>query len=65
VKHDKLLLAGAKFYARASALRAVHGVIPERNAEADEAVWKRTRVDVREGCIAMVSGILAACEVKP
>jgi hypothetical protein len=65
MKHDKPLLAGAKFYARASAFRAVHGVIPERNTEADEANWNRTRVDVRDGCIDMVRGILAACEVKP
>ena len=59
------LMAGAKFYARASAVRAVQGRIPERNAEADEANWQRTRADIRSDCIAMVRGILAACEVKP
>jgi hypothetical protein len=63
MKHGEIL-AGAKFYARAAAFRAVHGVIPERNTEADNANWKRTRVDVRDGCIEMVRGILAACEVK-
>jgi hypothetical protein len=63
VKHGEIL-ASAKFYARAAAFRAVHGVIPERNAEADNANWKKTRTDIREGCIGMVRGILAACEVK-
>jgi len=58
------ILAGAKFYARAATFRAIHGVIPERNADADNANWKRTRTDIRDGCIEMVRGILAACEVK-
>lgn len=56
------VLAGAKFYARASAHRAVHGAIPEWDNGADEANWERTRQSVRRGCIDMVRGILVAAE---
>jgi hypothetical protein len=58
------VLAGAKFYARAAAQRAVHGVIPNWDDEADEANWQRTRPDVREGCLGMVRGIVTACEFE-
>ncbi len=61
---DDEVLAGAKFYARASAQRAVDGLIPNWDDEADEANWERTRPDVREGCLAMVRGIVVACEFK-
>jgi hypothetical protein len=33
-------LAGAKFYARASAQRAVNGIIPNWDGEADDANWQ-------------------------
>jgi len=57
---DSYILAGAKFYARAVATRAVSGVIPEWDDEADDANWRRTRPDVRSGCLDMVRGIVAA-----
>jgi len=57
---DRDILAGAKFYARAAATRAVSGVIPEWDDEADNANWRRTRPDVRAGCLDMVRGIVAA-----
>lgn len=58
------VLAGAKFYARASAQRAVYGVIPNWDDEADEANWQRTRQEIREGCLDMVRGIVVACEFE-
>jgi hypothetical protein len=58
------VLAGAKFYARASAQRAVNGVIPNWDDEADEANWLGTRPDVHEGMLDMVRGIIVACENK-
>ena len=57
---DSYILAGAKFYVRAVATRAVSGVIPEWDDEADDANWRRTRPDVRSGCLDMVRGIVAA-----
>ncbi len=54
------MLAGAKFYARASAVRAVHGQIPDWDDKADEANWQRTRQDIRNGCLDMVRGIAVA-----
>lgn len=56
------VLAGAKFYARASAHRAVHGTIPAWDDGADEANWERTRQSVRNGCVDMVRGVLVAAE---
>ena len=54
------ILAGAKFYARASAERAVHGRIPDWDDEADEANWQRTRQSIRDECLDMVRGIAVA-----
>ena len=56
------ILAGAKFYARAMAQRAVSGAIPEWDDKADEANWAAMRKDIREGCIEMVQGIAVAME---
>lgn len=56
------ILAGAKFYARASAHRAVHGILPAWDDEADEVNWQRTRPDIRKDCLGMVLGIVVACE---
>lgn len=56
------ILAAAKFYARASAQRAVHGAIPEPDPDADDANWERTRIGIQTDCLAMVSAILQAAE---
>lgn len=61
---DDEILAGAKFYARASAQRAVNGIIPNWDDKADEANWRRTRQSVRDGMLDMVRGIVVACEFK-
>lgn len=61
---DDQVLAGAKFYARASALRAVNGVIPDWDDQADGVNWDRTRPDVRKACLDMVRGIIVACEYR-
>lgn len=61
---DDEILAGAKFYARASAQRAVNGVIPQWDDKADEANWSRTLAGVRAGCLDMVRGIVVACEFR-
>ena len=61
---DDEILAGAKFYARASATRAVHGVLPAWDEQADEANWQKTRPDIRKDCLGMVMGIVVACEYQ-
>jgi len=58
------ILAGAKFYARAMAQRAVNGIIPKWDDAADDKNWSRTRPDIHDGCLDMVRGIVAACEYK-
>jgi hypothetical protein len=59
---DDQILAGAKFYARASAHRAVHGVAPNWDGDADDANWERTPKRIRDECLDMVRGIeIAAC----
>jgi hypothetical protein len=55
---EEKILAGAMFYARASAHRAVHGTIPPRDAAADKANWERTRPRVRQDMLDMVRGIV-------
>lgn len=61
---DDEILAGAKFYARAYLIRAVHGVIPNWDDEADNAEWERTPLDRREEMLDMVRGIIIAAEFK-
>lgn len=54
------VLAGAKFYARAYLSRAVCGVIPAWDADADEKVWQDTPQERREEYLDMVRGIAVA-----
>jgi hypothetical protein len=54
------ILAGAMFYARASAYRALYGTIPPRDPAADAANWRRTRPSVRREMLEMVRGIVGA-----
>ena len=56
------VLAAAKAYARASAYRAVHGMIPEWDGDADNANWERATLSVRKDCLAMAQAILIAAE---
>jgi len=58
------IMAGAKFYSRAMAQRAVNGVVPQWDDAADDKNWSRTRPDIRDCCLDMVRGIVAACEYK-
>jgi hypothetical protein len=55
---EEEILAGAMFYARASAYRAVHGEIPSRDPDADKANWQRTRSSVQREMLEMVRGIV-------
>jgi hypothetical protein len=54
------ILAGAKFYARAYLSRAVCGVIPEWDNDADEKVWATTPQERRDEYLDMVRGIAVA-----
>lgn len=56
------VLAGAKFYARASATRAIYGAIPQWDLDADEENWRKTRFRIQEEMIEMVTAILVAAE---
>jgi hypothetical protein len=59
-----MVLGGAKYYARASAWRAVHGTIPGPDLAADEAHWASTRPSIRAEMIELVKGIITACETQ-
>lgn len=62
---EEQIIACAKYYARATAVRAVHGEIPAPNSEADEANWGRTRKDVREGCLEIMRAIATVADWVP
>ena len=52
------ILAAAKFYARASSYRAVHGIIPKHDEKADGINWQRTPQSIQGDCLGMVRAIL-------
>lgn len=56
------ILGGAKFYARASSVRAVYGRIPNPDPDADDAYWKRISPATRKHSIAMVRLILQSAD---
>ena len=62
---DAEILTCAKYYARASAVRAVYGVIPDCDPKADQANWTKTLPGIRTSCVAMVKGIFAARKRQP
>lgn len=57
---DIQILAGAKFYARAYLSRAICGVIPGWDCDADEKVWLETPEERRDEYLDMVRGIAVA-----
>jgi hypothetical protein len=61
----KQIDAAAAYYARASAIRAVEGVIPCPDAEADAAHWNNTALRIRGDMRLMVLNILKAAAMSP
>ena len=56
----KQIDAAAAYYARASAVRAVEGVIPDPDAKADAGYWRHIPRSLREDMLLMVENILKA-----
>ena len=52
--------AAAKFYARASAYRAIYGFIPEPDHEADEAGWQKMAKSLQNEMVVMIKAICHA-----
>jgi hypothetical protein len=50
----------AAYYARASAVRAVHGHLPEPDPEADAKVWRKTIKSIQDERRATVARIFQA-----
>jgi len=50
----------AAYYARATAIRAIHGLLPEPDAIADAKVWAKTVPSIQAEMIKMVEAIFAA-----
>jgi hypothetical protein len=50
----------AAYYARATAVRAVHGFLPEPDLEADAKHWAKTSTAIKEEMIKMVEAIFTA-----
>ena len=50
----------ARYYARATALRAVYGVMPEPDEEAEDAYWRTATRETQKHCRLMVAHIMAS-----
>jgi hypothetical protein len=61
----KQIDAAAAYYARASAIRAVEGVIVDPHAEADAGYWRHIPQSLREDMRLMVKNILKAAAASP
>jgi hypothetical protein len=60
------IMRAAAYYARATAIRAVHGVVlPEPDPEADALFWKETEPNIQAEILKIVGAIFAAANPQP